>query len=149
MTTEPQTQSTQPEQHKPEAKYAVGRNPYPEDSDSHDKVEVISFEELEEKFQKLEGFKDSGINSVYRSDQKKALNKLRDIGFKPMAWTPNVRYLFYNPNEEILIKDVEGDLFIYENPTQETLEEEIQNYPKAEVSIGEKYDSRFNRGEQK
>lgn len=123
-------------------KYAIGRNPYPNKSD----IEVISFEKLEEKFSMLKGFADSGIDSVYRSDQTEALNKLRRIGFQPLAWTPNIRHLYYHSRENIIIKDVEGDLFLIENPTDEEIEKEVQQYPKAEVSLGEKYDSRFKKG---
>lgn len=121
-------------------KFTVGRNPYP---DQRDDIEVISFEELEERCEKLEGFgKDR--DSPYRSDQTKALRKLGKIGFEHLAWTPRVRHLYYNPEIDVLIKDIEGDLFYIENPTDEYLDECLSHYPKAEVSVGEKYDSRFD-----
>lgn len=125
-------------------KYAIGRNPYPKNTEAHNETKVISFEKLEQLFEKLEGFKDLGIKSVYRSDKTKALNKLEKIGFKPLAWTPNVRYLYYNPKIDLLIKEIEGDLFVIDKPTKEYLDKCLSHYPKAEVSLGEKYDSRFN-----
>ena len=86
------------------------------------------------------------LYSVYRSDNKRALvNISEETGFSWLAWTPNVRYLLYNKEKGILLEDVEGDIYFEENPTDETLEEAIQQYPKAEVSLGEKYDSRFDR----
>lgn len=81
-------------------------------------------------------------NSFYRSDQEKQLRNLK--GFQPLAWTPRVRHLYYNKKQNILVKDLEGDLYIWKNPSKETLEKQIQQWPKAEVSLGEKYDSRFN-----
>jgi len=83
---------------------------------------------------------------IYRSDRVDDLWSLTDRGFEPLAWTPNVRYLFYNKDRGILIHDVEGDLYIWKDPTEETIRERVEEYPKAEVSIGEKYDSRFDRG---
>ena len=80
---------------------------------------------------------------IYRSDRVDSLWKLKNKGFEILAWTPNVRYLLFNPKKRILISDIEGDLYIYKNPTKETLENKIQKYPKGEVSLGEKYDSRF------
>ncbi|MCF7889758.1 hypothetical protein K9M78_00900 [Candidatus Bipolaricaulota bacterium] len=86
------------------------------------------------------------LYSVYRTENKRGLIRLQEEqGFQWLAWTPNVRYLLYNPDKEILLKDVEGDIYVEENLNGETLEEEIQQYPKAEVSLGEKYDSRFAR----
>ncbi len=81
--------------------------------------------------------------SVYRSDQEKSMWDLTDQGFEPLAWTPGVKYLFYNPKKDLLVKDVEGDLFITENPSKNKIIKEIQQFPKAEVSLGEKYDPRF------
>ncbi len=80
---------------------------------------------------------------IYRSERVSDLWKLRDEGFEPLAWCPNVKYLFYNPKRKILIHDVEGDLYIWRNPTDETLKEQIQRYKKGHVSLGEKYDPRF------
>jgi hypothetical protein len=121
-----------------EKTYSIGRK------SGYKEAEEISFKELEEKFQSLQGFKESGINSVYHGEQTDSLRQLEGIGFKPLAWTPNVRYHYYNPDEDLLIKWIEGDLFLIENPTEKTIEEEIRAYPKAEVCHGEKYDSRFD-----
>ena len=86
------------------------------------------------------------LYSVYRSDNVRALVELREFeGFSWLAWTTNVRYLLYSKKRNILLEDVEGDIYFEENPTEETIEEYVQQYPKAEVSIGEKYDSRFDR----
>jgi len=82
---------------------------------------------------------------VYRSDRVDDLWSLTKRGFEPLAWTPYVRYLLYNKDRGILIHDVEGDLYIWKDPTEETIRDRVQEYPKAEVSIGEKYDSRFDR----
>ena len=79
----------------------------------------------------------------YRSDRVDSLWQLKNKGFEILAWTPNVRYLLFHPKKRILISDIEGELYIYKNPTKETLENKIQEYPQAEVSLGEKYDSRF------
>jgi len=81
-------------------------------------------------------------NSVYRSDQEKQLRNLK--GFKPLAWTPRIKHLYYNPKKQILLKDLEGDLFVWKNPSKQTIEKQVQQWPKSEVSLGEKYDSRFN-----
>lgn len=86
---------------------------------------------------------------VYRSDRTKTLANMRDEGFEHLAWTPNVRFLLYNPKEDLMLEDIEGDLVIWENPSDETIEEEVQEFPKAEVSVGEKYDSRFERQKKK
>jgi len=139
MTTNTQPQPEPQPQEKSEKKYRIGREPRSDDR------EEISFEELEEKFSKLEGFKESGIESVYHGEQTDALTKLRKIGFKSLAWTPNVRYHYYNPEEKLLIKWIEGDLYLIENPTEITIDKEMRSYPKAEVSHGEKYDSRFDK----
>jgi len=86
------------------------------------------------------------LYSVYRSDNKRALVDIgEEEGFSWLAWTPNVRYLLYSKEEDILLEDVEGDIYFEEDPSKETIEEYVQQYPKAEVSIGEKYDSRFDR----
>ena len=82
---------------------------------------------------------------IFRSDRVDELWSLTDRGFEPLAWTPNVRYLFYNKDRGILIHDVEGDLYIWKYPTEETIREQVEKYPKMEVSVGEKYDSRFDR----
>jgi len=84
-------------------------------------------------------------STIYRSDRVDDLWSLTDRGFEPLAWTPNVRYLFYNKDRGILVHDVEGDLYVWKDPTEETIRERVEEYPKAEVSIGEKYDSRFDR----
>ena len=86
------------------------------------------------------------LYSVYRTDNKRALVKLRESeGFSWLAWTTNVRYLLYSREKDILLEDIEGDIYFEEDPSEETIEEAIQQYPKAEVSLGEKYDSRFDR----
>jgi len=88
----------------------------------------------------LEGLEYQG----FRSDREKSLMDLE--GFEPLAWTPRVRYLLYNEEKDLLVRDIEGDLYIWKNPTDEKIEELVQEYPKMEVSLGEKYDSRFERG---
>ena len=85
-------------------------------------------------------------STIYRSDRVDDLWSLTDRGFEPLAWTPNVRYLLYNKEKGILIHDVEGDIYIWKDPTEEIIRERVEEYPKAEVSVGEKYDSRFERG---
>jgi len=83
---------------------------------------------------------------VFRSDRVDELWSLTDKGFKPLAWTPNVRYLLYNEERGILIHDVEGDLYIWKDPSEELIGKQVEQYPKMEVSVGEKYDSRFDWG---
>lgn len=75
------------------------------------------------------------------------LEKLGDWEiFKPLAWSGRIRSLLYNKEKNILVREVEGDLYIWKNPTDEKIEEEIQEYPKSEVTgLGEKLDSRFER----
>jgi len=81
-------------------------------------------------------------NSMYRSDQEK---QLRDLdGYEHLAWTPRIKHLYYNAKQEILVKDIEGDVYIWKKPSNETIEKQVQEWPKAEVATGEKYDSRFN-----
>lgn len=87
--------------------------------------------------------------SLYRSERVDSLWQLTDKGFKPLAWTPNVRYLFYNPKKDLLVSDIEGDLRVWENPTKDIIEREVQQYPMMEVSLGEKYDRRFKRAKDK
>ena len=76
--------------------------------------------------------------------QYPSLKKLTDIEvFEPLAWTGRVRRLTYNKEADLRVSELEGDHYIWKNPTDEKIKEEIQKYPKAEVSLGEKYDSRF------
>jgi len=100
---------------------------------------TLQLTELKNKFPSLEPL----TASVYRSDQTNALSKLRNKGFKPLAWTPNVRYMYYNPERNLLVKDTEGDLMIVKNPSNDYLNDCLSYYPKAEVSHGEAYDERF------
>ncbi len=83
----------------------------------------------------------------YKSDFEEALWNLE--GYKPLAWSGNIRSLFYNPKKGILIEEVEGDITIYKNPSESTIENLVQTYPKGEVSLGERYDSRFERSKGK
>lgn len=121
-----------------DTKYAIGRNPYPSSINAN--IEVINFNELPEAISNLG-------SSVYRSDQEKQLRHM--TGFEHLAWTSKVRHLYYNPEKELLVKDVEGDLFVWKNPSEKTIEKQVQEWPKAEVSLGEKYDSRFNKSDKK
>lgn len=81
----------------------------------------------------------------YRQNRIDDLWNLTNEGYEPLAWTPNIHYLFYNPKRDILIKDVEGDLTIWKNPSDSLIEREVKKFPKAEVSVGEKFDSRFSK----
>jgi hypothetical protein len=117
-----------------DTKYAIGRNPYPENSNNN--IRVLNGEKLPKELRKLN-------SSPFRSDQEKKLRELE--GFKHLAWTPRIRHLYYNLEKEIMVKDVEGDFFVWKNPIKKTIEKQVQEWPKAEVSLGEKYDSRFNR----
>lgn len=85
------------------------------------------------------------VFSVYHGE---AVHALWDIpGFKMLAWTHNVKYLLYDPENNILLSWIEGDIYVDRDPTPEDIDESLQYYPKAEVSLGEKYDRRFSRGE--
>lgn len=112
-----------------------------------DKLNEVDFEyeNLREPIPQILDFTDGKILSPFRSDSVKALWSLKDLGFTMLAWTPNVRYMLYNSDDNILIQDTEGDIDITFNPTRKYLNERLQNYPKGEVSTGEKYDSRFKR----
>jgi len=83
---------------------------------------------------------------IFRSDRVDELWSLTDKGFRPLAWTPNVRYLLYDEERGILIHDVEGDIYIWKDPSEELIGEQVEQYPKMEVSVGEKYDIRFDWG---
>lgn len=128
-------------------KYAIGRNPYPEGTEAHENIEVLEKEDLQEQFDehgKLEGTAKKLMQAAgerFRSDQEKTLRELED--FQHLAWTPRVRHLYYNPEQGVLVKDVEGDIFVWFFPSKDTIEEQVQDWPKAEVSLGERYDSRF------
>jgi hypothetical protein len=87
--------------------------------------------------QKIEGLEPTAYNSeLYR--QVSNLD-----GFKPLAWTPPVRQLYYHPEKELMLQNIEGDLILHKNPSEGTIEKAVQQYPKAEVCFGEDYDSRF------
>ena len=116
-----------------EITYGVGSAP------AGSEVINLSFDEMEEKFPSLDVIADT----VYRGERTESLAKLRNEGYEALAWTPNVRYLYYHPEKKLMLEDVEGDLYITKNPTDNTLEEAIQQFPMGEVASGEKYDSRF------
>jgi len=109
-----------------------------EDDKRYEGKELLDNKKLPEQIKNL-------YTSIYRSDQEKQLRNLE--GYKHLAWTPKIRHLYYNKQDDILVKDLEGDIYIWKNPSKETIEEQVQQWPKAEVSVGEKYDTRFNRGE--
>lgn len=119
--------------------------------ESYRLLDVIAEEEIDKLPETIrdhlmsnEGYK---MVSPYHSDRRKALRELREKGFKAMAWTPNIRSMYYHKDKEILVVETEGDIDIYTEPTREFLDEQLQHYPKGEVSLGEKYDSRFNSGD--
>lgn len=105
------------------------------------------YEDLPEPIPQLLEFTEGKILSPYRSENTKALWSLGDLNYKPLAWTPNIRYLLYNLEDNIILEDIEGDIYIILNPTKEKINELCQQYPKGEVSLGEKYDNRFNNVE--
>lgn len=109
--------------------------------------EVISNENEEEIPEDIREFlySDEGkkLVSVYHSEKRKALWELTDKGYEALAWTGNIRGMFYNKEKGILITETEGDIDIYVNPSEEFLKQELQEYPKGEISLGEKYDPRF------
>lgn len=109
------------------------------------KLNEVNFEykNLRKPIPQILDYTNGKILSPFRSDSVKALWSLKDLGFSMLAWTPNVRYMLYDPKENILIQDTEGDIDIIFNPTEKYLNERLQKYPKMEVSTGEKYDSRF------
>jgi len=79
--------------------------------------------------------------TIYDSE---LFNQIRQLdGFRPLAWTPNVRQLYYDSDRQLLLSNVEGELTLWKNPDESTIEREVQKYPKPEVSLGEKFDSRF------
>jgi hypothetical protein len=79
--------------------------------------------------------------TVYKSDLEKQLRNLDR--FISLAWSGIVRHLHYDPEENVLLHEIEGDLILWKDPSEEKIEEEVQKYPKAEVALGEKYDGRF------
>jgi hypothetical protein len=80
-------------------------------------------------------------STTYNSE---LFNQIRQLdGFKPLCWTPRVRQLYYDSERQLLLSNVEGDLRLWRNPDEGTIEGEVQKYPKPEVSLGEKFDSRF------
>jgi len=105
------------------------------DDKRYESTELLNNENLPNQVKNL-------YNSMYRSDQKKQLRNLE--GYKHLAWTPRIRHLYYNPEQDILVKDLEGDVYIWKNTSDETIEKQVQEWPKAEVAVGEKFDSRFN-----
>ncbi len=100
-----------------------------------DKLKDVDFgyQELNDKVVTVLEFTDGKILSPYRSESVDALWSLEDIGYKPLAWTPNVRYLLYNKEDNVILQDVEGDIYFYFNPSKEKIDELLQEYPKAEV----------------
>jgi len=105
------------------------------DDKRYESTELLNNENLPNQVKNL-------YNSMYRSDQEKQLRNLE--GYKHLAWTPRIRHLYYNPEQDILVKDLEGDVYIWKNSSDETIEKQVQEWPKAEVAVGEKFDSRFN-----
>ncbi|OKY78791.1 MAG: hypothetical protein BTN85_1294 [Candidatus Methanohalarchaeum thermophilum] len=85
---------------------------------------------------------------VLHEQRQKFFQKLRENGFKHLAWTPGIRDVFYHEEKDILVVNLEGDIKIYTNNTFEDIEKEIQEYPKPEVSLGENYDRRFEKGKE-
>jgi hypothetical protein len=85
-------------------------------------------------------------DTIYHSELFQQIRELDN--FKALAWTPNVRQLYYNREKNLLLSNIEGDLFLYQNPDKAIIVEEVQKYPKAEVALGEKYDSRFQEATQ-
>jgi len=71
----------------------------------------------------------------------------KEAGYYALAYRPNVHYVYYNPEKNIMVLDIEGDHYIVENPTHEQLQEQLRRYPRSKVTgTGEKYDDRFDRG---
>lgn len=120
-------------------KYVLGRNPYPENSDKN--LEVIEWENIGGRFDCLKKLEPT----PYISDKRKQLRDLTKNGFKELAWTPNIRHVFYNEDKDLLVNVVEGDIFIIDEPTDEEINAILSHYPKQEVAHGEKYDERFNQ----
>lgn len=69
---------------------------------------------------------------------------LTDIGFEPLAWKEGISHLFYNPERKILVRNVEGDMTVWKDPSESTIEREVKRYSKAHVSLGEHFDRRFD-----
>jgi len=79
-------------------------------------------------------------DSIYHSDIIRRLSKLDS--FTRLAWKGRISILFYSEEKDMLLHYLEGDLRLYEDPSQELIQEKITQYPKAEVAR-ESMDPRF------
>lgn len=79
-------------------------------------------------------------DSIYNSDVLRRLNHLG--GFRKLAWKGRITALFYSDEENMLLQYLEGDLRLYQDPSQELIQKKLEQYPKAEVAA-ESMDSRF------
>jgi hypothetical protein len=110
------------------------------------KDDTIMPEKAMEMFPSIEPvFEDLSDKRVSGGDP---LSPLRSTGYKPIAYTPPVKYAYYNESKDLLVTATEGDIKVVENPTDDYIDDLLSYYPKAEVTgYGEKFDSRFpNRG---
>lgn len=110
--------------------------PYSFQDDTISREEAIKkFPSIKPIFEDLDEKRVSGGNP---------LSPLRETGYSAIAYTPPVKYAYYNEEKDILVTDTEGDIKVVENPTDDYLNETLSYYPKAEVTgTGEKYDNRF------
>jgi hypothetical protein len=79
-------------------------------------------------------------DSIYNSDIIRELDSLEQ--FERVAWSGNIRMLFYSEDRSLLLQYIEGDLRLYSQVGAELLEDKLSQYPKAEIAA-ESLDPRF------
>jgi len=102
-----------------------------------DTVEFKPLEEIKEMFECLKPIDKS-------PSHWNSLRNLNSDKFRTLAFTGGVRYAYYNEEEDIIVKDTEGDIMVVVNPTEEYINDLLSYYPKSEV-CAEEYDERFDR----
>lgn len=104
--------------------------------------DTVSAEQIVEQFPSLKPmFENLDEKRVSGGDP---LSPLTDTGYRAIAFTPPVKYAYYNEEKNIVVADTEGDVKVVENPTDDYLNDMLSYYPEAEVTgYGERFDKRF------
>lgn len=104
----------------------------------------FNFNELDEPVPELLRYSNGDLVSPYHSKKDEALfNISHNFSFKMLAWSSGVRHVLYDPEEDVLIRDTEGDIDILWGPEPQYIKEILNSYPKSQISYGEYFDDRF------